>query len=133
MNDSDITTRARAVLYPLTGSMGDENHTSEMVAARVADQRARYSIGMVVRRNDFGEGTGPFIRITSMQEPTCGGYIYAHGDHVSEWSEGGIDYSTGPLHKCTPVPWVVADRREIRESIANAYASRRLLTAEGGA
>lgn len=100
-------------LYPRSGSMLDENHTPDMVALRIADQRERYAVGMVVQRNDFGEGTGPHILITSMQEPTCGGYIYAFGNLVSEWDDGGIDYATGQLHKCTPVPWVLADRHYI--------------------
>jgi hypothetical protein len=93
-------------LYPLTGSMRDANHTPEAVAARVADASSRYAIGMTVRRPD-----GCNVTIERIEAPTCGGYLYASG---REAERGGLGWQTGPLHKCTPVAWVIAPRRDSR-------------------
>lgn len=86
------------MLYPISGSMNDHNHTPDMVAARIADGRERWCVGVTVMRDE-----GCVVTIESIEAPTCGGYLYAHG---REAERGGYSYATGPLHKCTPVAWV---------------------------
>jgi hypothetical protein len=81
-----------------SGAMGDEDHTPEVVAERIAWHRERFSIGTVVVRDDEVP-----IRITSMERPTVGGYVYAHGDQLDRSTRkptGSSNWATGPLSKC---------------------------------
>lgn len=81
-------------------SMRDEHHTPDVIEERIAWQRERYAVGMLVQRDD-----GCLVRIDCLREPTNGGYIYASGRCIDKRTgeARGYSYETGPLTTCAVV------------------------------